>query len=409
VQDQVAGNVKPDAATFGNVLQPLANVENIIALEGHILGFYKAVSFDSKLRDASREAQKLLDDFAIETAMREDLYKLVDAVLKRKEDLDQESCLLLDKTHKDYIRNGLRLPVGYKRDRFKEVKKRLIQLSIEFRKNQIEEAGGVWFTPQELEGVPEDVLAGLEKGEGENDGLLRLTFKYPDLIPTLRYAKNSETRKRFYIANENKCKQNVPIFKEVMVLRDEAARLLGYPNHATFRIEDKMAKKPKAVDDFLGDLRSRMVTGGQREIEKLKELKKADLESRGQPFDDHYFFWDHGFYNRLMLEKQYSVDQQKIAEYFPLQTTIRGMLEIFQNLFGLVFVEITGDKRDKLAESGKGSDIVWHEDVQVFSTWDDSEQGSGFLGYLYLDLFPREGKDGHPSNYNLQPVCMMSI
>jgi metallopeptidase MepB len=108
-----------------------------------------------------------------------------------------------------------------------------------------------------LEGVPKDVLSGLEKGKGENKGMLRLTFKYPDFIPTLRYAKNSETRKRFYIANENKCNQNVPLFKEAIVLCDKAARLLGYLNHAAFRIEDKMTKKPEIVDTFLGDLRSR--------------------------------------------------------------------------------------------------------------------------------------------------------
>jgi metallopeptidase MepB len=92
--------------------------------------------------------------------------------------------------------------------------------------------------------------------------MLRLIFKYLDFIPTLRYAKNSETRKRFYVANENKCNQNIPLFKEVMVLNDEAACLLGYPNHASFRIEDKMAKKLEIVDTFLGDLRSRLTASG---------------------------------------------------------------------------------------------------------------------------------------------------
>ncbi|KAL1987257.1 hypothetical protein VTN96DRAFT_4285 [Rasamsonia emersonii] len=403
VQDQVAASVQPEAATFANVLLPLAHDENQMTLEAHILAFYQAVSTDQKLRDASSEAEKLLDDFAIETSMREDLYRLVDAVLKKNEDLDPESRRLLEKEHKDYIRNGLGLPAGPQRDRFKEIKKRLSQLSIEFQKNLNEENGGIWFTREELDGVPEDVLSGLQKGEGENEGKLRLTFKYPDLFPTLKYAKNAETRKRVAIANENKCNQNVPLFREAMILRDEAARLLGYPNHAAFRIEDKMAKTPETVDKFLGDLRSRLTAGGQKELEKLKQLKKEDLESRGETFDGHYYLWDHRFYDRLMLEKEYSLDQQRIAEFFPLQTTIRGMLGIFEQLFGLVFVEITGEDRDKVAETGKGNDIVWHEDVQIFSVWDDEEQGSGFVGYLYLDLFPREGKYGHAANFNLQP------
>ncbi|KAF7125365.1 hypothetical protein CNMCM5793_001543 [Aspergillus hiratsukae] len=403
VQDNVVANVKPESATFDSVLKPLAQDENTMALESHILSFYQAVSTEQPLRDASSKAEELMDEFFIETVMREDVFKLVDAVLKKNESLDPESRRLLEKEHKDYIRNGLGLPAGPKRDRFKEIKKRLSQISIEFQKNLNEENGGIWFTPEELDGVPEDVLSGLKKGEGEHEGKLWLTFKYPDLFPTMKYAKNAETRKRLMIENENKCNQNVPLFREAIILRDEAARLLGYPNHAAFRIEDKMAKTPKTVDDFLGDLRSRLTAGGHKEIKALLELKKADLEARGESFDGRYYLWDHRFYDRLMLEKDYSLDQQLIAEYFPLQTTIEGMLKIFEELFGLVFVEITGEDREKVAPSGKGSDIVWHEDVQIFSVWDDKGEGSGFVGYLYLDLFPRPGKYGHAANFNLQP------
>ncbi|KAI1945856.1 metalloendopeptidase [Ophidiomyces ophidiicola] len=405
VQDDVVGNVTLDTATFEQVLRPLATDENVMALESHILGFYQSVSTDAKLRDASTEAEKLMDDFGIESAMREDLFKLVDAVLKKSEKLDPESKRLLEKEHKDYIRNGLGLPVGPKRDRFKEIKKRLSQISIEFQKNLNEENGGLWLTKEELNGVPDDVVSGLKKGEGDNTGKLFLTFKYPDLFPVMKYATNAEVRKQVSIANENKCNQNVPLFKEAIILRDEAARLLGYANHAAFRIEDKMAKTPETVNTFLGGLRKKLESGGLAEIEKLKLLKAEDLKSRNpsQVPDGHYFLWDHRFYDRMMLEKDYRLDHQQIAEYFPLQVTIRGMLKIFEEIFGLVFVEIEGEERNKLSETGKGDDIVWHKDVQVFSVWDDEGEGNGFVGYLYLDLFPREGKYGHAANFNLQP------
>ena len=275
----------------------------------------------------------------------------------------------------------------------------LSQLSIEFSKNLNEEKGGLWFTPEELHGVPEDVLSNLKK----EDGKYWLTYKYPDLFPTLRYATNSDVRRKVFVANENKCNQNVPLFREAIVLRDEAARLLGYPDHAAFRIEDKMAKTPKTVDDFLSDLRSRLSDGGLDEIKTLKAMKKKDLESRGEKFDDRYYLWDHRFYDRMMNEQDYQVDQQLISEWFPLQSTIEGMLHIFEQLFGLVFVEIVGKDRDAISPSGKGGDIVWHDEVQVFSVWDEEAEGSRFVGYLYLDLFPREGKYGHAANFNLQP------
>ncbi|KAJ5595714.1 hypothetical protein N7450_002172 [Penicillium hetheringtonii] len=399
VQDQVVGSVQAENATFANVLGPLAQDENVMALEAHILGFYQAVSIDQKLRDASSKAEELMDEFFIESAMREDIFKLVDAALKKNETLEPESRRLLEKEHKDFIRNGLGLPDGPQRARFKEIKKRLSQLSIEFQKNLNEENGGIWFTPEQLDGVPEDVLSGLKKGEGENAGKIWLTFKYPDLFPTMKYATNAETRRQVMVANENKCNQNVPLFREAIILRDEAARLLGYPNHAAFRIEDKMAKTPETVDKFLGDLRTRLTAGGKSEIATLMELKKSlDPKSDGK-----YYLWDHRFYDRLMLERDFSLDQQLIAEYFPLQTTIQGMLKIFEELFGLEFVEVIGEDRAAIAPTGQGNDIVWHEDVQVFSVWNDEGEGSGFVGYLYLDLFPREGKYGHAANFNLQP------
>ncbi|KAF2877491.1 hypothetical protein BDV95DRAFT_559390 [Massariosphaeria phaeospora] len=405
VQDAIVAHVPLEKATFDNVLLPMARDDNKMAIESHIIGFYQAVSTDKSLRDASTDAEKLLDDFGIEASMREDVFNRVDAVLKGKEALEPESQRLLEKDHKSYIRNGLNLPAGPQRDRFKEIKKRLSEISIAFQKNLNEEQGGLWFTPEDLDGVPEDLVSSLKKGEDEHEGKIWLTFKYPDLFPTLKYSNNAETRKRVFVENENKCNQNVPLFREAILLRDEAARLLGYKNHAEFRIEDKMAKTPKTVEDFLGDLRTRLAPGGESEIKKLLELKKQDLKDRGlnDGTDSNYFLWDHRYYDRLMLEKDYSLDHQVIAEYFPLQTTIQGMLKIFEELFGLVFIEVVGKDREDLAEGGKGSDIVWHEDVQLFSVWDDEGEGSGFVGYLYLDLFPRDGKYGHAANFNLQP------
>ena len=403
VEDKVVAEVKPEEASFENVMLPMASDENEGALENHIIGFYQSVSTNQELRDASTKAEEMMDDFSIESSMREDVFKLVEAALKKGEKLDPESRRLLEKTHKDYIRSGLGLPAGPKRDRYKEIKKRLSTLCIIFSKNLNEEVGGLWFTPEELEGVPKDVTALFTKGEGENAGKLKMTFKYPDLIPTTKYAKNPTTRKNAYIENENKLPQNIPIFKEVILLRDEAARLLGYPNHAAFIIEDKMAKTPKTVDDFLGDLRTRLTKGGASEMETLKALKKQELKSMGEDFDGYYFLWDHRYYDRMMLEKDFSLDQEKLSEWFPLETSIRGMLTIFETLFGMTFVEVTGDDRSAISPSGKGEDIVWHPDVQVFSVWDSEDQGSGFVGYLYLDLHPRPGKYGHAANFNLQP------
>ncbi|KAK3678268.1 metalloendopeptidase [Recurvomyces mirabilis] len=401
LQDRIVKDVKPEEASFDNVILPFARDDDQMSLETHIIGFYSAVSTDSKLRDASVAAEKQMDEFAIDSVMREDVFKLVDAVYKKQKDdkdLEAENRRLLEKDHKGYIRNGLGISAGPKRDRFKEIKKRLSELSIIFQKNLNEESGGLWFKPGELEGAPADLITGLKKGEGEHEGKVWLTFKYPDLFPVQKYCRNAETRHKLFLANENKCNNNIELFKEAIVLRDEAARLLGYPDHATFRIEDKMAKTPKTVDDFLGDLRKRLAPGGLKEIEKLKELKEAETGDAEQ-----YFLWDHRFYDTLMLERDYQLDQEKISEYFPLQSSIDGMLKIFEELFGLAFVKLEAEDRNAISSTGKGDDIIWHPDVHLFSVWDDEGEGNGFVGYLYLDLHPRDGKYGHAANFNLSP------
>ncbi len=426
VLDKVVAEVPPvvDASktTFDIVMGPQVQDTNEMTLSSHLLGFYQYVSADSELRDASTEAERIMDEFSIECNMREDVFKVVDAVVQTYggndvldatggtpggavAPLDPESARLLVRDHKGYIKNGLGLPAGAQRDRFKEIKTRLSQIQIAFQKNLNEETGGIWFTREELDGVAADLLDGLEKGaEGsENAGKVKLTFKYPDLFPALKFAKNPDTRRRIFVDSENKCNANAALFREAVLLRDEAARMLGYQNHAALRLEDKMAKTCETVDSFLGDLRKRLAAGGVTEVEKLLALKKEDTAALGLPFDGNYYLWDHRYYDRLMIEKEYSIDENQIAEYFPLRPTVAGMLKIFEALFGFVFVELGPEERARISPTGKAEDIVWHEDVIVFSVWDDASEGEGFVGYLYLDLHPRPGKYGHAANFNMQP------
>ncbi|KAA8906667.1 hypothetical protein FN846DRAFT_713323 [Sphaerosporella brunnea] len=398
VQDKIAKDVTPEAATYGNVVELLARDENVMGLESSIIGFYQYVSTEKELRDASSEAEKLLDEFGIESSMREDIFKLVSAVYKSNEkkpiDKSPEAIRVLEKMNEEYERNGLGLNEK-DRARFKDIKKELSTLGIEFSKRLNEENGGIWFTPEELKGVPEDVLEGLKKGEGENEGKLFLTFKYTDLFPTMKYAVNPETRKKVFLGNENKCNENVELFRKAMKLRDEKARLLGFKSHAQFQLATKMAKSPQKVLGFLTDLRARLTPGGKEEIHGLRALKKQDLKEIGLQDDGKYYLWDHRYYDRLLLEKKYQLDSQKIAEYFPLKHTVDGMLKIFESLFGLEFVEVTDESKN-----------VWHPDTKQYRVYnekpaDGSEQT--FVGWLYLDLHPREGKYGHAANFNLQP------
>ncbi|THY11842.1 metallopeptidase MepB [Aureobasidium pullulans] len=401
VQEHILATVTRETATFANVILPLAHNQNFVSRELPVLGFYEAVSTDPGLSEASTQAKKLHADFEIETKTHEGLFELVDAVAKKSEFLEPEDQRLLERYRRDYLRNGLGIPPE-NRDRFKDIQKQLFKLTSEFEKNLREEKAGLWFTLEELAGVPADLISSLDKGTDGNEGKVLLTFSFPQLFGVLKYATNSETRRIYYTGSENKCSANIPLFKEIMILRQEAAELLGYANHAAFRIEEKMAKTPETVMNFLDDLNSRLSAGAKRDVDGLKELKRQDLAERGEDQDDKFWLWDYAYYQRMMLETQFSVDRKAIAEFFPLETTVSGVMDIFSHLFGLRFEELTTDDRDTPSPTGIAKDLTWHEGVLLFAVWNDESLGSGFLGYLYLDLHPRPGKYGGMCNINLQ-------
>lgn len=198
--DTVAESICASEATFANVLLPLAQGRNDMALGKNIIGFLGSVSADPKIREASTLAKKTLSDYDIETSMREDVFLLVKNIYEKQKDdatLDEESRLLIEKEYNASMRMGLNLAAPA-RKRFQEIQKRLPELYIAFGNNLSEERGGLWLTPEELNGVPDDVLQTLARGEqgSPNEGKLRLTFKYPDFYPTQKYCTVAETRKR---------------------------------------------------------------------------------------------------------------------------------------------------------------------------------------------------------------------
>lgn len=194
---------------------------------------------------------------------------------------------------------------------------------------------------------------------------------------------------------------NKPLFKKIVVLRDEAARLVGYKNHADLRISEKMAKSSDKVKAFLADIQARAKTGLSKEVAALLKHKEADYKERGLEYDEQLYIWDLSFYKRIQKEKEYSVDENAIAEYFALWPTFNAMLNIFSNLFGLRFEELDEKKRADLSPTGKGDDIIWNEEVLVYTVWNDDT--GEFVGYLYLDMHPRDHKYSHFANFGIGP------
>ncbi|XP_041475989.1 thimet oligopeptidase-like isoform X1 [Lytechinus variegatus] len=391
VYDAVGG-VSKENVTYNNIIQALANNDCEYGVMRNMLDFPQHVSPNKELREASTDADKVLSEFDVEMSMRQDVFDNLVAFQEKTDvsSLEPEAKRYLEKKIKLGRRNGLHLPKDVQ-DKVKALKKRASDISIDYNKNVNDENTILEFTEAELGGLPDDFIKRLEKTA---DGKCKVTLKYPDYFPLMRKAHNPDTRRRMETAFNSRCKtENTAILEELVKIRAQLAKLLGYSTHAEYILEMRMAKTPETVSTFLSGLAEKLRPLQREELEGFLKYKEEDCKKYGYEFDNKINLWDMRYFMNMSEEKRYSVDHNKLKEYFPLEKVIKGSLDIYQELLGLKFEEVPKDQAP-----------VWNDDVQMFSVT-DRETGQ-FMGFFYLDLFPREGKFSHAACFGLQPGCI---
>lgn len=385
VYDQVA-LLPNNELTYVNVVEALGIDECEYNVSRNNIDFLQHISEDKDIRAASTEADKKLTQFDVEMSMRKDVFDNLVAYSEKKENIKPEAQRFLDRCIRDGRRNGLHLEESL-RDRIKEIKKECGDLGIEFNKNCNEENTILEFSKDELDGLPDDFLESLEKSTNNPDKF-QVSLKYPHYFPCQKKAKNPVTRQKMQIAFDSRCvaEGNAKILEKLVELRHEKAQILGYSTHASFITSIRMSKSAEVVKNFLSELAKKLASLGQSELALMREMKKSET---GDDSDIRY--WDFRYYMNKIEEEKYSVDHEKLKEYFPIEIVTKGLLEIYQELLSLEYEQV--DNAD-----------TWHQDVSMYSVRDAGSKQ--LLGYFYLDLFPRDGKFSHAACFGLQPGCV---
>lgn len=197
-RDELVRNIAPEQATFANVMLPLAQMQNDFAVKANVLCFYRQASANGDIRTASAKAQTLFDSFHVECWMRDDVFKLVDAVYHNTEEISNESSLFLETIYNRFTRSGLGIRDTVSRERFKEIQGRLSQIHAEFRETLGSQTDEIFLTLAELDGVPDSIVKQLENNSGNNT--LRIDLSNPVHRDILSFAEKGETRKKLYVA-----------------------------------------------------------------------------------------------------------------------------------------------------------------------------------------------------------------
>lgn len=330
---------------------------------------------DKVMRDTARDAGVKLQEWSVALDYRDDVYQVLKAFADGQPALDGEERRLVEEQMRNYRRAGLALP-PVERAEVEQLRKQLAGLITEFSVNINEARGPLDFTAEELAGVPASFLEseGVKQADGKYRVMANVTWH---AVAVAENADNPETRRRLAFARGQLAREkNVPILKQLVALRAEIARRLGYATWADYQIETRMAKTGAAVVKFEEDLVTGLQPKFAAEMETLRTLKAAHTGRTDAQLES----WDLAYYTNKLLKERYAVDAEKLRVYFPYQATLTGMFAIYEKIFGLKFSEVAAPYQ-------------WAAGMQLFVV-EDSATGLP-IGAFYLDMFPREGKYNH--------------
>ncbi|MGA9594791.1 MAG: M3 family metallopeptidase [Acidimicrobiia bacterium] len=371
--------------TWDNTIVPLEEAGTILGDAYGRSPFMARVHPDRAIRDKATEVGERLTKWGTDLIFRSDLYKAVREYSETEEAaaLTGIRARLVDHWMRDFRHAGHELSEE-DRAELQRLLQRLIELQVAFSKNLDEWEDSIEMTRDDLVGLPEEYIDGLS--EGSKPGTLKVGMSYPDYIPFVEQAERRDLRKALQFKFWNRAAEaNNPLLAEAVELRARMAKLFGVPTWAHHAMEVKMARNPETVDDFYASIVPKLIEKRDQNIAAMTGMLRGDTDMVAAEWGgDVLQSWDSGYYTTQLRKRDYGIDQNEVAEYFPLDQVVDGMFEITGDVFGLDYRRV--------------EDVnAWHPDVYLYEIRDRAADAP--IAYFYADLFPREGKFGHAAAF----------
>ena len=375
-----------DEVDYADVVEAETLADNALSTAWSTIGHLHAVNNTDDWRTAYQACLELLTHFHTERGQNPRLFDAYKALAARDDLAEQSPAVQATIEHelRDFRLSGVDLPEDERR-RFAEISLRLSELGNRFGNQVIDATEGYsehFDRAEQLAGLPDsdlELLAGLARQADRNGWLANLS--YPAYKAIITYADDRRLRERFYTAYVTRASEtgpqagkfdNLPLVREMLGLRHEQARLLGYDNHAQVKLTTRMAGSVDEVEGFLLDLVRRARPRAKAQLAELEAF------AAGLGASTSLAPWDIAYYAEKLREQTLGINQEKLKPWFELKRCFDGLFTVAADLFGLGF------KVDASVEA-------WHPDVRYFHV--TNERGQVVAG-MYLDLYARARKSG---------------
>lgn len=368
---------------FDNTIAALDYSGSLIRKVNGVFANLSSANTNPEIQGIARQIAPKLSAHYDNINLNEKLFERVKTVYDKRESLNLsgEQMQLLTERYKDFIRGGADLK-GEQQERFREINKQLSVLTLQFGENVLAETNEfklVIENRDDLEGLtPALIDQGAETAtEAGLDGKWVYTLHNPSIMPFLQYSAKRNLREQIYTAyinrgnNDNKY-DNKALIQQIVALRLEKAKMLGYNSHAAFVLEENMAKNAANVDKLLKQLWTPALKRARIEATDLQSI----ITREGQNFTLEP--WDWKYYAEKLRKEKFDLDDEALKPYFALENVKKGIFTVAEKLYGITFIE--------------RKDIpVYHPDAIVYEV---KEANGTHIGILFMDFHPRESKRG---------------
>ena len=368
--------------SWENFVEPIEMVSEKISRAWGQIEHLNAVVNSDDLRKAYNDNLIKLTEFYTNLSQDEALYKKYQSLKDGEifKSLTPSQKRIIDNVLREFKLGGAELN-ELEKVRFKVIQEKLAKISTQFEENILDATNEFYIfvaDADDLQGIPEENIkkAQSEAIEDKKEGY-KFTLHFPSYLPVMQYAEDRNLREKLYRGYATRASElsspkfdNTKLIDEILALRYESAKLLGFNHFTEMSLVTKMAKSNEEVVSFLMDLANKAKPFALKDMEELSAFSKTlgieKLEA-----------WDIAYVSEKLRQAKYSFSENEVKQYFPEHRVLKGLFKVVETIFKLKII--------------KTDTPTWHKDVSFYSIKNDGDE---LVGQFYFDLYARNHKRG---------------